>query len=44
MQIVSSGDNLHETSILISGENKKKYLKISSAESLPNKAISQKAC
>ena len=32
MQIVSSGDNLHEIQILFSGKAKKKYFKISSAE------------
>ena len=32
MQIVSSGDNLHEMSKPIFGQNKKKYFKLSSAE------------
>ena len=29
MQIVSIGDNLHESQILFPGKNKKKYLKMS---------------
>ena len=32
MQIVSNGDNLHETSNLFSGKNKKNITNMSSAE------------
>ena len=32
MQIISSGDNLHELSNLVFWENRKKYFKISYAE------------
>ena len=41
MQTVSTGDNLHEMKcqILLSGKNKKKYFKMSSAENFTQSAM-----